>query len=43
MHACAVQYPEVVPSVVQQLMNYISDEESGANDVILFVRHIVEE
>lgn len=44
MHSCATRYPQVVPSVVTILMNYLGDNnESGAKDVILFVRHIVEE
>jgi len=44
LHKCAVKFPEVVPDVVHLLMNYIGDENTaGAKDVILFVRHIVEE
>eukprot|EP00467_Chlorarachnion_reptans_P001231 CAMPEP_0114538316 /NCGR_PEP_ID=MMETSP0109-20121206/30073_1 /TAXON_ID=29199 /ORGANISM="Chlorarachnion reptans, Strain CCCM449" /LENGTH=976 /DNA_ID=CAMNT_0001722317 /DNA_START=10 /DNA_END=2941 /DNA_ORIENTATION=+ len=44
LHRCAVKFPEVVPSVVHLLMNYVGDENTaGAKDVILFVRHIVEE
>mmetsp|Transcript_30038 Transcript_30038/g.57860 ORF Transcript_30038/g.57860 Transcript_30038/m.57860 type:complete len:961 (-) Transcript_30038:133-3015(-) len=44
LHRCAVKFPEVVPAVVHLLMNYVGDENTaGAKDVILFVRHIVEE
>lgn len=44
LHKCAVRFPEVVPHVVHQLMNYVGDENAaGAKDVVLFVRHIVEE
>mmetsp|Transcript_20197 Transcript_20197/g.28181 ORF Transcript_20197/g.28181 Transcript_20197/m.28181 type:complete len:968 (-) Transcript_20197:245-3148(-) len=44
LHHCAVKHPEVVPSVVHLLMNYVGDEDqAGAKDVVAFVRHIVEE
>jgi len=44
LHRCAVKFPEVVPSVVRLLMNYVGDDhQAGAKDVVIFVRHIVEE
>jgi len=44
MHKCAVKFPDVVSNVVHLLMNYLGDENaSSAQDVIFFVREIVEE
>jgi len=44
MHKCAVKFPDVVPQVVQLLMNYLGDENSSsALDVVYFVREVVEE
>jgi coatomer subunit beta len=44
MHQCAVQFPEVVSTVVLLLINYLGDESvSAASDVASFVREIVHE
>jgi len=42
LHSCAVQFPQVVPSVVHLLITYLGDENpSAAGDVAAFVREIV--
>lgn len=44
MHQCAVQFPDVVSTVVHLLINYLGDENaSAAADVAAFVREIVHE
>lgn len=44
MHKCAIRFPDVVPNVVQLLMNFLGDESAtNALDVIYFVREIVDE
>ena len=40
IHGCAVRFPEVAPSVVQLLMDFLNGD--GALSVIEFVREIVE-
>jgi coatomer subunit beta len=44
MHICAVKFPDVVPTVVHLLVNYLGDEHTAAaQDVAAFVREIVHE
>lgn len=43
LHACGVQFPEVAPSIVPQLMEFLSDANASSSmDVILFVREAFE-
>jgi len=42
IHQCAVKFPNVGQSVVEVLLDFLSDEGSTAKDVILFVREFVE-
>eukprot|EP00947_MAST-08B_sp_MAST-8B-sp1_P006028 g6028.t1 len=42
IHACAVKFPEVAKNVVHLLLDFLGAEGTGALDVILFVREIMQ-
>jgi coatomer subunit beta len=43
LHSCGVKFPEIAPTIVPQLMEFLSDTSaSSAMDVILFVREAFE-
>jgi len=43
IHTCAIKFPDIASSVVQLLMDFLGDTNTGsAVDVILFVREVLE-
>merc|ERR1719204_342232 len=42
IHQCAVKFPNVGQSVVEVLLDFLSDQGSTAKDVIIFVREFVD-